>query len=640
MDQVRLRRSSPMQRETHPSAPASAEVSHAEHRKKLGPPTAPVHRRQRRRLCTVLLLCLVALLTAAGFIGYTVSRSPKDLDEQWEDVRSYAAWAWSRARGVVPPCTYAGVRHYAWGGAVDVNGLCDCWLRRCPPAAPTGRGGAAAPASRLHSRATVSTRFSALPTVDELWEQCAAAHSPVSRGSSARPIRVFEAPSGVVASGIFSSIRTPMCVQSARIYAVLPPNTSAITATYSLGDYENFFANLTDAVLKRGVKYHPLTTVPAAGVLMAVPGQTSSIYTLMHEGLRGWGAVLEEGFGAGFGTEEDARAWREANAQVLFLSDRSMDLGHQTAHSSEVTRRLANIVSRPAQSPFFSIAPLSRTRAGEVAREPMYCFCGGFVVPSVGVREEGALSEAGYRHLRRVAYEHFEGAPLSRDAAVAAASREATRVASTFYTSAVRAAWPPLHSAKSSRSNHRGASRPRRPRLLWVGRHRPRIVDENRMIAFAKSIGFDVYVNTDYTNRAGAAEQLYLARHADVIVGFHGVSLINAVWMDPTPHRDCRTLVEFLPYAQVKQVVRVYGEPAVAAGNAYVSIAPVDAVFVGPMYAKEADREAAKRELMGEDKVLRAVVSHPAFKKHRGIYNITQVETRLRELHAQLQRCL
>ncbi|SYZ66313.1 hypothetical_protein (plasmid) [Leishmania braziliensis MHOM/BR/75/M2904] len=46
-----------------------------------------------------------------------------------------------------------------------------------------------------------------------------------------------------------------MCVQSGRVYAALPPNVSVITPTYSLGQYENFFANLTDAVLKRGVKY-------------------------------------------------------------------------------------------------------------------------------------------------------------------------------------------------------------------------------------------------------------------------------------------------------------------------------------------------------------------------------------------------
>ncbi|CAJ1008964.1 putative Protein (DUF563) [Leishmania naiffi] len=415
-----------------------------------------------------------------------------------------------------------------------------------------------------------------------------------------------------------------MCVQSGRVYAALPPNVSVITPTYSLGQYENFFANLTDAVLKRGVKYHPLTTVPAAGVLMAVPGQTGNLYTLMHEGLRGWSSLMEEGFDFGFDSAEDKKAWREMQKQVLFLSHPATDSAQETAHSSEVARRLANAFSEPTESPFFSIAPISRIRAGEWSREPMYCFCGGFIVPSAGVRDEGNFSQSGYNYMRRVANRHFGDAPLED---------------SIFYTSAVRAAWPPQDNALST--SHQGSRNSyRRPRLLWISRSSPRILDEGKIISIAKEVDFEVYVDTQYASHASAAEQFYLASHADVVAGFHEVALINAVWMDATRRRRCRALFEFLPYAQVRQVERVYGEPVMASGNAYVSVAPVEAEFTGPNYDTDAKREKAKRELMSEDNTVRAVASHPAFTEHRARYDLVQVETQLRELYAKLQKCL
>ncbi|CBZ27474.1 conserved hypothetical protein [Leishmania mexicana MHOM/GT/2001/U1103] len=425
-----------------------------------------------------------------------------------------------------------------------------------------------------------------------------------------------------------------MCVQSGRVYAVLPPNVSSITATYSLGSYENFFTNLTDAVLKRGVKYHPLTTVPAAGVLMAVSGQTGNLYTLMHEGLRGWGSLMEEGFGLGFDSVGDKKAWRKVPKQVLFLDHPLMGIPQEAAHSSTVARQLANAFSEPTESPFFAIAPISRIRAGEASREPMYCFCGGFVVPSVGVRDEGTLSRSGYGYMRHVVNRHFGGAPLEGGNAWSAKEVEETRVGSVFYTPAVRSAWPPQDTALEI-AHHGDLNRRRRPRLLWIGHNRPCIIDESSIISVAKDIGFEVYVDTQYTAHTSAAEQFYLARYADVVVGFHGVALINAVWMDATRRESCRTLVEFLPYAQANQVESVYGEPVVASGNAYVSVVPVDAKLASSNYDTE-----AKRELMGEDKRVRARANHLAFTKHRTSYDLVQVEAQLRELHAKLQKCL
>ncbi|SYZ66314.1 hypothetical_protein (plasmid) [Leishmania braziliensis MHOM/BR/75/M2904] len=120
---------------------------------------------------------------------------------------------------------------------------------------------------------------------------------------------------------------------------------------------------------------------------------------------------MEEGFGLGFDSEEDKKAWREVQKQVLFLSHPATDTAQETAHSFEVARRLANAFSQPTESPFFSIAPISRIRAGEWSREPMYCFCGVFIVPSAGVRDEGNFSQSGYNYMRRVANRHFGGAP-------------------------------------------------------------------------------------------------------------------------------------------------------------------------------------------------------------------------------------
>ncbi|SYZ66315.1 hypothetical_protein (plasmid) [Leishmania braziliensis MHOM/BR/75/M2904] len=73
----------------------------------------------------------------------------------------------------------------------------------------------------------------------------------------------------------------------------------------------------------------------------------------------------------------------------------------------------------------------------------------------------------------------------------------------------------------------------------------------------------------------------------------------------------------------------------VASGNAYVSVAPVEAEFMGPNYDTD-----AKRELMSEDNTVRAVATHPAFTEHRARYDLVQVETQLRELYTKLQGCL
>ncbi|KAG5500793.1 hypothetical protein JIQ42_04818 [Leishmania sp. Namibia] len=635
MSQMRLRRSSPTQR-AHPSTIEDLVAENSDENQK-----RRVRLRRRGGARAAWLCICLFLMALTGLVGYTVSRSPKDLDEQWDDMRSYARWWWSAMRGATPPCTYAGVRHYSWGGAVDTTGRCDCWLRRCPPAAivPSSRQQPYRGSWPPRLPVTVSTRFSAPPTVNGLWEKCAAAQTPLTRHPFVHPIRVYEAPHGVATSGVPSNIRAPMCVQSGRVYAPLPPNVSAITPTYSLGNYESFFGNLTDAVLKRGVKYHPLTTVPAAGVLMAVSGQTGTLYTLVHEGLRGWGSLMEEGFGLGFDSEGEKTAWRNVPKQLLFLAHPLMNASNETAHSSEVARRLANAFSEPTESPFFSIAPVSRARTGELSRGPMYCFCGGFVVPSIGVRDESTLSQSGYRYARRVVNQHFGGAPLEGDKRWSEESLETARVGSAFYTPAIRAAWPP-HATALAKAHEGDRNSRRRPRLLWISRKHPRITDEGTIISVAKDIGFQVYVDTQYATRASAEEQFYLARYADVVVGFHSAVLINAVWMDATKRQSCRTLVEFLPHVQMRQVEHVYSEPVVASGNAYVPVVPVDAEFVGADYDTDAKREGIKRELMGEDSAVLSVTSHPASTRHCSSYELARVKAQLRELYAKLQECL
>ncbi|TPP44945.1 hypothetical protein CGC20_12115 [Leishmania donovani] len=104
---------------------------------------------QVRHVCTALICIFLHLIAVAGFSGHAASRSPEDLDEQWDDMR-----------GATPLCTYAGARHYSWCGAPSDS--------RRPPRPPV----------------SVSKRFLSPPT----------------------------APHGVAASGVFSHIRTPMCV--------------------------------------------------------------------------------------------------------------------------------------------------------------------------------------------------------------------------------------------------------------------------------------------------------------------------------------------------------------------------------------------------------------------------------------------
>ena len=634
METVRQRHKSPRREvEAKPQAAAKDVEAPAED-KKAAALSSPKRSATRRRCCSygcvkvVVLTTLFVLLGVGLGVSYIVSRSPKELDEQLEDVQSYVQWWWATMRDEVPPCTYNGVRHYSWGGAVDDPATCGCHLRRCPPA-PVPKEASAAAASSQFPRGEVSVQRSKtrVPTVESLWATCEAVHSPVTRDPAIDPLRTFDAPEFAVADGIFANVLSPMCVQSGRVYAALRPNSSLLTITYHTGLREFFYTNLTDVVLQRGAKYHPITTVPAAGLLLSNEGQAGNLFTLIQEGLRAWAGLMEAGFGLGFTSEEDKRVWHDVPKQVVFLSDPSMDIPQETKHSSNVARQLANAFTTPTGAPYFAIAPLSRTRPGETAREPMYCFCGGFMIPSIGTIDFNmAVSEVGYRYLRHTVNAHFGLAELGT-ADVAAV--EAARTGSALYTPEVRAAWPP-----------RAVEAPRRPRLLWIRRRRPRIAEEAAYTAMARAVGFEVLEDPTYVTKASAARQVYLARYADVIAGFHGVSLINAVWMDTTARRQCRTLLEFLPYVNVTQVTQVYGAPVMAAGVRYTPMAPTDLEFTGGAFDTPEKQETARRELMGEGPKGKYAVGHPAFSRHRAIYDPVAVQAQLKELYAQLMECL
>ncbi|KPI84254.1 hypothetical protein ABL78_6688 [Leptomonas seymouri] len=631
MDRVRLRHALPPQEAEAKPRAAVKESPPTEDKAPTTPPTKSRVARGRccSRGCAVAgALCTLLVLLCVGLGVRQVMQSPKDIDEQWEDVQSYVQWWWATMRHQTPPCTYAGVRHYNWGDAVDNPSTCACELRRCPPA-PSPKRPRTSVGSGVPPRGevVVSHNKASTPTVESLWTTCAAVHSPVTRDNSIDPLRVFDSPKDAVSYGIFTNVLSPMCVQAGHVYAALRPNSSRLTVTYRTGAREFFYTNLTDAVLKKGAKYHPITTVPAAGLLLSNEGQEGNVFTLIQEGLRGWSALMEEGFGLGFTSDEDKRVWRDAPRQVVFLSDPSMDIPQGTHHSSMVARQLANAFSIPTDAPFFSIAPRSRTRTGEVVREPMYCFCGGFMVPSIGARDIGGkVMETGYDYMRRTLNKHFGGAELG-DADLAAV--ETVRTSSSLYTPEVRAFWPP-----------RTSELPRRPRMLWVGRKSPRIVEEEKYVAMARLAGFEVLVDNAYATVADAAQQFYLARYADVVAGFHSVSLVHAMWMDSTTRPQCRTLLEFAPYANPKQVALVYGNAVTASGVRYVMVEPVDLEFIGDVFNTPKKRETAKQELMGEGSKGKFAIGHPAFTRHRAVYDPVKVKAQLEQLHKQLMECL
>nr|CAJ2474249.1 unnamed protein product [Leishmania braziliensis] len=107
MNRLRLRRSSPAQREPYPTVSdlIDRHQDANRHRKRWASACG--------RGCVALLYIFLFIVAVAGFVGYIVSRSPKELGEQWEDVCSYAMWWWSTMRGATSPCTYAGVRPYS-----------------------------------------------------------------------------------------------------------------------------------------------------------------------------------------------------------------------------------------------------------------------------------------------------------------------------------------------------------------------------------------------------------------------------------------------------------------------------------------------------------------------------------------------
>lgn len=622
--------------------------------------------RSWQRVCVSVLrmlgLLLLLSLPLAGFIGYNVVTSPKPLEDQWDDVVSYAKWRWHLLSGSESPCTYAGVKHYSWGAAVDAPRECACWLRRCPPAPD------AANAVRVY------TRQSKPPVVRDLLEQCRAAGFPAA--DTIKPeylARFLQYPDGAVSTGGHLYTATPTCVQAGRLYAHKPPlpnegtpdplSPSPFGITVSVGDHVEPLYNLTDRKLREASKYHPVTVVPAMGVLFSTRMQTGNLYHMVKDGFNGFTMIQQD---ATDFTDDERELFARTPRQVLFLSHPSLDWDKESPTTSLASRDFANAASRrrggasggaqPKSEPFFTIPPISRTRVGEGVREPMYCFCQAVQVPSSAPMKQTESDAVTFPRTQALMNEYFNEAPfestlptaalLAEDAAddVVREQRAQQRRQELAELDVIRARLHPdiaakLWGTRVHRSTPSSASSTTvyRPRLLWVRRADRRVADDGAYMALAEKIGFDVQPIQPEEGSLSAAEQYHAGRYADVITGMHGMAFVHAAWMDHSVRRGCRSLLELLPYAQVKQLTHFYSDYTTGAGGHYDYVAPIDVTFGPSVGSSPAAVEREKGQLMGK---AFSVYGLAGFNDQTAIFDPVTVEQKLQETYDRVMSCL
>ncbi|EAN89358.1 hypothetical protein C3747_11g86 [Trypanosoma cruzi] len=177
-----------------------------------------------------------------------------------------------------------------------------------------------------------------------------------------------------------------------------------------------------------------------------------------------------------------------------------------------------------------------------------------------------------------------------------------------------------------------------RPRLLLINRNFREIHDYQAVAALAERVGFNVQVV--YFEKMPLEDQVHVSRHADVMMGMHGMGLTHVLWMDGRRRPRCRALLELMPFGCPRTLIHFYKLFADTVGIHYEYIEAAD------MYLKDMGglhkSKAQQRDLEAVKAVMRACkfdYMYRGFTNQVAIYNMSVLEQRLVAALQRLKQC-
>ncbi|KAK7194120.1 hypothetical protein NESM_000325200 [Novymonas esmeraldas] len=536
---------------------------------------------------------------------------------------------------------------------------------RCPPLSealvvPAERAAAAELRAAAHTSAVSSTRAEGLPPyaftpapfphrdaverdapggVAALSAYCAArigedavwrhASWQVGGAANASALRVLVSPRHA-ATASYVATGGPVCLRAGRVYLT----DAALRAGAADFDRTELpVSPLSDSLFAASsLPQATATVVPAVAVLLHGVWIANHFVHLVTDAL--------EALHSTYHTWQDGVLRRIPTQTVLLHQPESnwVDRHGDSRRKMEMSAVLANAFSSPEMgrgSPFntsFLFETESRQCAAATATAaaadtdtpapPIVCFCDGLLVTT---QRLPLLERVNLYGIQDWAARQFRTSPYGTNRSVREMERQ--RLRHSLPSSWVTSVWRVGSSNASSSPSSVYA-----PRVLFVHRTTRLIANASRYAAWMREIGFRV--EEVYLETLSAAQQHYLGRYADVVVGMHGLGLGHAMWMERSPP-GCRTVVEFRPWVHPLMPT----QPVLILGTAmqfnFVHIAPIDVQF-GPSIANPAE----ERELLLSSERMINAFRYPSFTDQTAVYDSAKVWRVFADVRQHLANCL
>ncbi|ORC88831.1 uncharacterized protein TM35_000152620 [Trypanosoma theileri] len=404
------------------------------------------------------------------------------------------------------------------------------------------------------------------------------------------------------------------------------------------------WANLTEDVfnqLQRDASLEKVVVVPAIGLVPLGEFMVGQLYHIMNDLVAPLMTLMTRG-----GNTTVPQLFTElAKSPTQIFTMPHKDLMWPRARKEYAvpqTKHFMGAFSYPTAPSryFFDGAPI-------LHENTLYCTCQGMLVGNTGVEEPqqrryAALRLAAdliLRYMNETPYESAEETGVAEDVdgvpvPVLRRFSHMPHIARRFWTTEVDVV------QRRGVAGSRTATVPvYRPRLLLITRKRRRVHNSEELAAMAERLGFNVQVVDMET--MSLEEQFHVARHADVVMGMHGMGLTHVLWMDGRQRSNCRTLIELMPFGCPQKLIHFYSTFSKAVNIHYEYVEAVD------MYLDGLNKGGNASELEKEEflQVKKRMIScgfrwrYKGFADQIAVYNVSDVEQQLVAARERLRMC-
>ncbi|RNF14624.1 glycosyltransferase [Trypanosoma conorhini] len=407
------------------------------------------------------------------------------------------------------------------------------------------------------------------------------------------------------------------------------------------------WSHLTNAVLRDMQNDASITSIAFVPAIGIIPLNRHSIGQLYHE----INDLVKEVMSIMTEVDVTTSTWKYSEigklpTQFLIIPHRRLLWPRAVMRSAlPVTARFLGAFGYPTAPSryFFDDAPV-------LYNNTVYCTCQAILageVPSDGTFQQKSVAvrlaaDMLLRYFNETPYESKQDVVADTETATAVPLPILRRLSHVRHIA--RRFWTSELEAMGESSNNESSEVPAhppvyRPRLLLINRKHRGIYNYTAVVAVAERVGFNVQVV--YLERMSLEEQFHVGRHADVMMGLHGMGLTHVLWMDGRRRNRCRALLELMPFGCPQKLLHFYKSYSDYVGVWYENIEAVDMYLAG---TKNSAR-SAKREKLELDAVKEQLRSCAFNYRYRGfvdqiaVYNMSVVESRLMAAFARLKKC-